>query len=78
MPGSKLIHGVYNNKVCVEGIQAAYDAWIETRAHAPLSAVVYDFLPFGATMAKIPVDATAFAQRSPVSISIHSSGQSHA
>jgi len=44
-------------------LQKTYESWRVVARRAPYSIVVLDWYPLGSTVAKIPVDATAYVDR---------------
>ncbi|KAG8864113.1 hypothetical protein FRB96_006987 [Tulasnella sp. 330] len=62
MTGNKVQSPAHVSKFDYDSAKKAYDEWLAVAVKIPASCVFYEFYPFD-LMAKVPVEATAFAHR---------------
>ncbi|KAG9018270.1 hypothetical protein FRB90_011670 [Tulasnella sp. 427] len=62
LPGNKLMVGAHVDTFDLPQVQKSWDTWNELVKKAPFSVFMYEFYPYK-TIAKVPVEQTAFAQR---------------
>ncbi|KAG8889180.1 hypothetical protein FRB98_005522 [Tulasnella sp. 332] len=69
LPGNKVQAPMFWTKFDYETVKKSFDKWLVATAKAPTSALYYDFFPLD-LMASVPVEATAFAQRTTVRLAM--------
>lgn len=63
--GTKVQGGTHFNKFDYDTVKRAYDMWLAVLPKAPFSIVAWEFYYYG-LVETIPVEATAYPQRTPV------------
>ncbi|KAG8980203.1 hypothetical protein FRB93_009338 [Tulasnella sp. JGI-2019a] len=69
LPGAKVMAGAHFNSFTYETVQKTYDIWLRATLIGPSSLVMYELWEY-TNVSKVPIEATAFSQRTTDKIAL--------